>query len=565
MEAAIDKCCDLKSLDDNWGLILQISDTYAVGQPKQCLKCISKKIFQNNPHTSMKALTLLDSCVKNAGNTFARELSSKDFISTFKQKYPKLHHVPQQKLLGLVRTWSEEYGSNPEFNLLATLYTWVRREHPSHIRELEGSLNAAKQTTNKEKEKSLQAKEEEDLAKAIALSLTDTGGRPAALNNQTPQSSSTPAGTAAYPALPTASSTIPSRNLGKVRALYDFEAAEDNELTFKAGEIIVVLDDSDPNWWKGSNHRGEGLFPVQFVTKDDTAEADAKASQQTTNSVTKVTKEAEEEKPARIDPQLLENCLEMLHDADPTGVSRPDPEELPQMESRCRAMEPLIDRELEEVDTRINDVEALKQRLLDAFAEYHDIVARSPPAPAFSAASMFPGGQQQQQQPVFNPAVPASYQYMYGKPGEPYAQQYSIPPPPQGPQPMYMPAQPMANLDPSCQPPVHAPGAPMVAYGVGAYIPPQPPSGYHGQPVAPVYGQPQGPLHAYVPQPVYAYAPNDDAVAVEPSHWPQTQQHADPGAYTEQPPEEVDRSESGTPQTNPPASQPPPSAQTYIN
>ncbi len=56
------------------------------------------------------------------------------------------------------------------------------------------------------------------------------------------------------------------QNSTYVQALFDFDPQEDGELGFRRGDFIQVLDNSDPNWWKGACNGQTGMFPRNYVT-----------------------------------------------------------------------------------------------------------------------------------------------------------------------------------------------------------------------------------------------------------------------------------------------------------
>ncbi|RDW88131.1 hypothetical protein BP6252_00163 [Coleophoma cylindrospora] len=66
-----------------------------------------------------------------------------------------------------------------------------------------------------------------------------------------------PAAAAAAPAGPTATS------------IYDYEAAEDNELSFAEGTTITDLEFPDEDWWFGHQNGKSGLFPANYVQLDE--------------------------------------------------------------------------------------------------------------------------------------------------------------------------------------------------------------------------------------------------------------------------------------------------------
>jgi hypothetical protein len=52
----------------------------------------------------------------------------------------------------------------------------------------------------------------------------------------------------------------------RAKAEYDYEAAEDNEVSLREGEIVSNIEKIDPDWWVVTNERGQsGLVPANYL------------------------------------------------------------------------------------------------------------------------------------------------------------------------------------------------------------------------------------------------------------------------------------------------------------
>ena len=94
---------------------------------------------------------------------------------------------------------------------------------------------------------------------------------------------------------------------------------------------------SDPNWWKGANWRGEGLFPANFVTTDlnvkpeeEEEEEDGGAGAPVEGAAAAAVAEV-----LTIDEEKINKTLAMLQNADPTEEIEKDPTDLVTCEEQC--------------------------------------------------------------------------------------------------------------------------------------------------------------------------------------------------------------------------------------
>ncbi|XP_034550016.1 signal transducing adapter molecule 2 [Notolabrus celidotus] len=455
----VEKATNENNTTDDWGLIMDICDKIGTtpNGPKDGLRSIMKRVNHKVPHVAMQALNLLGACVSNCGKIFHLEICSREFAGEVRTVLSRAHSRVCEKLKALMVEWAEDFQKDPQLSLIGATIKSLKEEGISFP-----APSSQGSTTKVSTPAVTKTSDDDNLAKAIEMSLQE----------QKQQAETRPLAVTSDPPTYTNGGGQEAR---KVRSLYDFEAAEDNELTFKAGELILVLDDSDPNWWKGENHRGVGLFPSNFVTTNLNAEPEPVAYIEKTSSSEESSLETKvEPEPVFIDEAKMDRTLALLQNADPADPA-PDSPELIQLEGACGQMNPMIDEKLEEIDREHSEMSELNVKVLEALELYTKLMNE---APFYSNYSKM--------QTQYGPAgsAPAMQGY-HGQAGAPYlppgmpqvppAQSYNLPSDQPGP---------LQSLPPnvSAPPNTHAAQPPYMSTGMNAqYMNPAPGAPYPHQ------------------------------------------------------------------------------------
>eukprot|EP01136_Pigoraptor_vietnamica_P001024 Opistho-1_new@27084 len=387
MEAAIEKATaqSVAPGAEDWAQIMEVCDrvNHSDSAAGEAVRILLRRAADKHQNVAYQALVVLEACVKNCRRPFHSELFKRDNLGEI-SRLLQPRYATNIKVCGkineLLRDWESEYGNDPAFSGIRTVCSQLRNEGFA-LPEKGGSRARATSSPQQQQQQQQaqppvapqsRAQEEDDIARAIALSLQDANG---AAPKRTPS-----------PAQP---------QKKRVRALFEFDPKEDNELGFKEGEIINIIDDSDPNWWRGEIGGFTGFFPANFV---EPYRGDAPKPQSQPQSQPQATAprppaashahsqaapqpQQQQAQPAgakradapAISAEQVDVLLQMLSNADPAGGSQAENDTIAELMEACLAMRTSLREKQKGCEARRESYASLNERFCKAIVHYDSL------------------------------------------------------------------------------------------------------------------------------------------------------------------------------------------------
>ncbi|XP_029454964.1 hepatocyte growth factor-regulated tyrosine kinase substrate isoform X3 [Rhinatrema bivittatum] len=130
-ERLLDKATSQLLLETDWESILQICDMIRQGdtQAKYAVSAIKKKVNDKNPHVALYALEVLESVVKNCGQTVHDEVANKQTMEELKELLKRLVEANvRNKILYLIQAWAHAFRNEPKYKVVQDTYQIMKVE-----------------------------------------------------------------------------------------------------------------------------------------------------------------------------------------------------------------------------------------------------------------------------------------------------------------------------------------------------------------------------------------------------------------------------------------------------
>ncbi|GAA5907319.1 uncharacterized protein JCM6883_001169 [Sporobolomyces salmoneus] len=394
----INKATHEKQTEMNWELALTVWDKVnEEGETgaRNSVNALTKRLTHRSANVQLFSLTLAGALVNNCGPSLHREISGKAFTQALTRLINDrtTHESVKKEALKSIEEWVKEHPNNSDFDLMNDTYEALKRQNhkfPSSI---------ARDPSPPRINDDVLRKEEEDLQRALAesaaLSNPLRGYQPSTSSSHTPANvndSSSPA-----KSLPSEPEPKPTR----VQALYDFVGQTPEELEFRTGDVVRVVECLYEDWWKGELRGRVGIFPRNHVQplpeepepRQSHSQSQSQAQSQSSQGQQPTEEDLESEVFAQV--ALVDRLLALMAQLREQGQDFADNDELTDLYNSSMRLRPRVVKLIRKYDQKQADLQNMKQRVEQARGIYEGMMQQRTQPPPQSLPHGYPQSQPQ--------------------------------------------------------------------------------------------------------------------------------------------------------------------------